>query len=49
MSGEIKDKRFLKLLEITLGPVILKYLNNDDVIEIMLNPDGHLVIDYLGR
>lgn len=48
MGGMVKDQRFLKLLETTLGPVILKYLNNDDVIEIMLNPDGHLVIDYLG-
>ena len=26
MSGEVKDKRFLKLLEISLGPIILKHL-----------------------
>ena len=44
----IKTQRFKTLLETTLGPIILKHLYDDKVIEIMLNPDGHLVIDYLG-
>lgn len=48
ISDNIKSQRFAKLLETTLGPVILNHLYDDKVIEIMLNPDGHLVIDYLG-
>ena len=44
----IKTQRFKTLLETTLGPIILNHLYDDKVIEIMLNPDGHLVIDYLG-
>lgn len=44
-----KNQRFMKLLETTLGPIILKYLHDDDIIEIMLNPNGKLVIEYLGN
>ena len=47
-TESIKTQRFKTLLETTLGPIILKHLYDDKVIEIMLNPDGHLVIDYLG-
>ena len=47
-SENLKQNRFKLLLETTLGPIILKHLHDDKVIEIMLNPDGKLVIDYLG-
>ena len=37
------------LLESSFGPVIMKYFHDDDVIEIMVNPDGKLWIDRLGK
>jgi type IV secretion system protein VirB11 len=45
MSREIENWNRLKF---DLGNNILKYLENDDVIEIMLNPDGSLWVEKHG-
>ena len=37
------------LLESSFGPEIMKYFHDDDVIEIMVNPDEKLWIDRLGK
>lgn len=36
-----------RMLRTALGPAIAKYLDDDQVVEIMLNPDGRLWIDRL--
>ena len=43
----LTKQRQLDLIETALGETILNYLSNDDVIEIMLNPDKKLWIDTL--
>ena len=40
--------RTLAMLRTALGPVIAKALDDPDVIEIMLNPDGRLWLDKMG-
>lgn len=40
--------RTLAMLRTALGPVITEALDDPKVIEIMLNPDGHLWLDKLG-
>lgn len=42
------SKRTLAMLRTAFGPVITAALDDRDVIEIMLNPDGHLWLDKLG-
>ncbi|MDD7410105.1 MAG: P-type conjugative transfer ATPase TrbB [Fusobacterium gastrosuis] len=39
----------LDLLEISFGPKIMEYMNDEDVIEIMKNDDGSLFIDTLSQ
>lgn len=43
----VYQQRHLKLLEHALGEDILAWMDDDDVIEIMLNPDGRLVLERL--
>lgn len=45
----IERDRQIELLKRVLGDVFLSYLFNDTVIEIMLNSDGKLWIDELGK
>jgi len=40
--------RTLAMLRTALGPVITEALDDPRVVEIMLNPDGHLWLDKLG-
>lgn len=42
-------QRYLDMLETACGRDIMNFLNDDNVIEIMLNPDGHLFIDRLSE
>jgi type IV secretion system protein VirB11 len=46
MASE-KDQRVYDMLLSSMGPLIRDLLQDDDVIEIMLNPDGHLWVDRL--
>ena len=41
------ETRYKNMLQTALGEDILAMLSNDDIIEIMLNPDGKVVIDTL--
>lgn len=43
------DARLLANLEHNLGPVVMSGLNDPDVIEIILNSDGNLWIERLGK
>lgn len=43
------DNELLNILNISLGPEVVDYLNNDDVIEIYLNDDKKLWIDTLSQ
>jgi type IV secretion system protein VirB11 len=43
------DNRLLANLEHNLGPVVMSALQDPDVVEIMLNPDGKLWIEKLGQ
>lgn len=49
MKNDIRNDKLLEILTIALGPEILKYLNDEDVVEIMLNPDNKLWIDTLSN
>jgi len=42
------NDRSLRMLQTALGPAIGALLEDADVIEVMLNPDGHIWIDRLG-
>lgn len=42
MSGLEKSKRICEKLRAEMGATLLGYLEDDDIIEIMLNPDGRL-------
>lgn len=39
----------IKTLTFSLGPLIMEALHDPTVIEIMLNPDGHIWIEHLGQ
>ena len=41
-------RRGARMLRTALGPAIARHLDDPDVIEVMLNPDGRLWIDRLG-
>lgn len=43
------DDRLLESLEYNCGPLIMEPLRDDSVVEIMLNPDGHLWIERYGQ
>lgn len=43
------DKNFLESLKFACGEIFLSALNDPDVIEIMLNPDGKLWIEKYGK
>lgn len=45
----IVAERKLEALRHALGPVVLAALEDPSVVEIMANPDGRLVLDYLGE
>jgi type IV secretion system protein VirB11 len=38
-----------RMLRTALGPAIAKYLDDAQVVEVMLNPDGRLWIDRLSE
>ncbi len=46
--SEVKQRQ-LNLINTALGEEILSYLKDDDVIEVMLNPDKKLWIDTLSE
>src|SRR5258705_13830118 len=39
--------RGARMLRTALGPAIARYLEDPDIVEVMLNPDGHVWIDRL--
>ncbi|NDB69335.1 MAG: P-type conjugative transfer ATPase TrbB, partial [Methylocystaceae bacterium] len=41
------NRRGARMLRTALGPVIAAYLEDPDIIEVMLNPDGRLWVDRL--
>lgn len=45
MRNEIKQQRLVEKLNLELGPELLSYLSDPNVIEIMLNPDGKVWLD----
>jgi P-type conjugative transfer ATPase TrbB len=47
MSVEIARNRYLDMLATAFGPDIMKLMDDDSVIEIMLNPDGRLWTERL--
>lgn len=47
MKHLIAAQRHIAMLETAFGDAIMEFLNDPAVIEIMLNPDGHLFIDRL--
>lgn len=44
---DLAEKRYLDMLETACGQDIMRLLQDDSVIEIMLNPDGHLFAEHL--
>lgn len=49
MTGEISDHRKRGMLRSAMGPVIVAALGDPAVVEIMVNPDGALWLDQLGK
>ncbi len=47
MSRDVAHKRYLNMLQTAFGPEVMKLLDDDEVIEIMLNPDGQLIVEKL--
>lgn len=47
--SEITKQRYLDMLSTACGPAIMTYLNDPQVIEIMLNPNGELFVEKLGE
>lgn len=47
MKNDLKNDNLLEILLVALGSEILEYLDDEDVVEIMLNPDNKLWIDTL--
>ena len=48
MTDQEIVQRYLAMLKTALGPDVLSLLDDEEVIEIMLNPDGQIVTDRLG-
>lgn len=49
MSGALKHQALLQKLRLELGVTVLEALDNPEVLEIMLNPDGQLWIECFGQ
>ena len=47
-SGVCVAQRTVRMLRTALGPAIAGFLDEADIVEIMLNPDGRIWIDRLG-
>ena len=47
MSREIAKQRYLNMLQTAFGTEVMGFLEDDEVIEIMLNPDGQLIVEKL--
>lgn len=47
MKGSLTENRYLAMLETAFGSDILEFMQDDQVIEIMLNPDGKLWVERL--
>lgn len=47
MKHEAAQQRHILMLETAFGQAIMDYLQDPSIIEIMLNPDGHIFIDQL--
>lgn len=47
MKHEAAKQRHIEMLETAFGEAIMDYLKDPSVIEIMLNPNGHIFIDQL--
>lgn len=45
---ETTQSRLMEMLTTALGPEVTAYLDDPDVVELMLNPDGKLWVDRLG-
>lgn len=45
--AEIIESRFHQMLQTAFGPNMMRYFDDPDVIEIMLNPDGKIFIETL--
>lgn len=46
-SHEEASNRHLQMLQTAFGKAVMELLQRDDVIEVMLNPDGHIWVDSL--
>ena len=46
--SRIVSDRQIRMLRSAMGPAIIAALDDPDVVEVMLNPDGKLWIDRLG-
>lgn len=49
MAGDDLEERRLDGLRTALGPLVLAALNDPDVVEVMLNDDGSLWVESLGK
>lgn len=47
MSAAVAQDRGVRMLRTAMGPTITQALNDPDVVEVMLNPDGSLWVDRL--
>ena len=47
MTNKISQQRYLEMLKTALGAEIMQLLSDNDVIEIMVNPDGAIYVDSL--
>ncbi len=45
---DIVKQRRVRMLETALGPDIMHYLQDEDTVEVMLNPDGRLFYEQMG-
>ena len=48
LSASLALERQVRMLRTAMGPDIANALNDPDVVEVMLNPDGSLWVDRLG-
>jgi P-type conjugative transfer ATPase TrbB len=46
---DTSQSRLMEMLATALGPQVTAYLNDPQVVELMLNPDGKLWVDRLGQ
>ncbi|OYZ03784.1 MAG: hypothetical protein B7Y26_14235, partial [Hydrogenophilales bacterium 16-64-46] len=48
VSASLALERRVRMLRTAMGPDIARALDDPDVVEVMLNPDGLLWVDRLG-